>query len=85
MRPTIDLGQYDGYTPDGRGWFHVFTVEPCESCDQPAEGANAVHLHPRAAGEALFQAAGLGRYERRLPEQWYDEERGACVCAACTR
>jgi len=60
------------------GYVHAFAIESCETCGHPVEAANAIGVAYRDANHH-----GMTRMERRLPEQYYDEDSGMCRCTDC--
>lgn len=64
--------------PDKPGWCHAIAIESCETCGGPAEACNSLQIQIADAKRLRLQ-----RLERRLPEQYYDEDLGQCVCDEC--
>lgn len=64
--------------PDGR--IVGFSVDTCENCDKQVQSPNAIGL-----GETKKRLLSLGLVEVpvRLPEEFYSEELGHCVCELC--
>jgi hypothetical protein len=84
MRATLDLSEFNGYTPipGKRGWFHIYKVDACETCGGEVQAANSMNVSPQG-GETILRAAGLTRRETAPVEGFYDDDSGMEACENC--
>lgn len=81
MKATIDLSEFDGYTPLGGGWYLLFTAGKCDTCGQRGQEPNAVKAQPEP-GAAWLRANGLTKFLFAPPEIFNNDD-GEIVCERC--